>query len=113
MKVKAVAIIGEVRVKVSTEVLRDKAQNVTNSIKNMGNCFSELESIINRTVYYWIGDAAEQHRRIYREQRESIDEMMKRLKEHPQDLLTISQNYDLAEKQTAEMINRLPGNIIE
>lgn len=107
------AVIGEIRVKVSTEVLRDKAQNVTRSVGNMESCFRELESIMNRTAYYWIGDAADQHRRIYREQRESVDEMIKRLKEHPRDLLAISQNYDIAEKQAAEAGSRLPGNIIE
>ena len=107
------AIIGEVRIKVSTEVLRDKAQNVTGSIRSMENCFRDLESIVNRTGYYWIGDAADQHRRIYNEQRESVDEMIKRLKEHPRDLLAISQNYDFAEKQAAEAGSRLPGNIIE
>lgn len=106
------AIIGEVRVKVSTEVLRDKAQNVTANIRKMESCFRELEGIISRTGYYWIGDAAEQHRKIYNNQRESVEQMIKRLKEHPGDLLAISQNYDLAEKQAAEAGSRLPGNVI-
>lgn len=105
--------IGEVQVKVTPEVLRDKAQMVTNSITAMERCFDELAGIISRTSYYWIGEAGDQHRKIYNDQKESIAEMMKRLKEHPADLLTISQNYSITENAVQEEANRLPEDAIE
>lgn len=105
-------ITGDVHIKVNSTVLNAKAQDVSNSIKNMSTCFDELETIINRTSYYWIGEAGDMHRNIYKEQKSQIDEMMKRLKEHPVDLVTIAQTYELAESAVQSMAAELPGDII-
>ena len=105
-------ITGNVHIKVNSAVLNAKAQNVSNSIKNMSNCFDQLETIINRTSYYWIGEAGDMHRNIYKEQKSQIDEMMKRLKEHPADLITIARTYESAESEVQSMASELPGDII-
>lgn len=107
------AIIGEVSVKVRPEVLAEKSQEVSASIRKMASCFEELERIISRTGYYWIGEAGDMHRKLYQEQREAVDEMMKRLEEHPKDLLTISQTYVQAEQAVTSIANELPGDVIE
>lgn len=105
-------ITGDVRIKVNSAVLKDKAQNVSNSIRNMENCFEQLETIINRTSYYWIGEAGDMHRRIYKDQKPQIEEMMKRLKEHPIDLVTIAQTYENTESAVQSIAAELPGDII-
>lgn len=105
--------IGEVHVKVSTEILNQKADSVNKSILVMENCFQELANIMDRTGYYWIGEAGEQHRRMYAEQRQNVDEMIRRLKEHPRDLQAISQNYVVTEKAVQEIATALPGDVIE
>lgn len=105
--------IGEVHVKVSTEVLNAKADSVSKSITIMENCFRELKEVIDRTAYYWIGEAGDQHRRMYIEQQQNIDEMVKRLREHPRDLQTISQTYVTTERAVQEMADVLPGDVIE
>ena len=79
----------------------------------MASCFEDLERIINRTNYYWIGEAGDMHRSLYQEQKENVDEMIRRLKEHPQDLLTIAQNYVQTEQAVEAVANRLSGNAIE
>ena len=53
------------------------------------------------------------HRSLYQEQKENVDEMIRRLKEHPQDLLTIAQNYVQTEQAVEAVANRLSGNAIE
>lgn len=106
------AIMGNVEIKVSTAALASKAQTVSKSVTNMANCFENLGRIIDRTSYYWIGEAGETHRRIYREQKPKIDEMMKRLKEHPADLLTISQTYESAESEVQAIAAELPADVI-
>ena len=53
------------------------------------------------------------HRKLYQEQKENVDEMMRRLKEHPQDLLTIAQNYVQTETSVEEIANQLSGDVIE
>lgn len=107
------AIIGEVFIKVRPEVLVDKSQEVSASIRKMASCFDELERIINRTSYYWIGEAGDMHRKVYQDQRDNVDEMMKRLQEHPKDLLTISQNYVQAEQAVTSIANELSGDVID
>ncbi len=106
------AITGDVRVKVNSAVLNSKAQAVSNSIGKMQQCFDQLETIIKRTSYYWIGEAGDLHRKIYQEQQPQIEEMMKRLKEHPRDLVTMAQTYDAAEVQIQAMAAELPGDVI-
>ena len=107
------AIIGDVHIKVSTDILNDKAQTVSKSISNMANCFEDLERIVNRTSYYWIGEAGDLHRKLYQEQKSKVEEMLKRLKEHPKDLAAIAQNYQAAEMKVTQVANALSGDVIE
>lgn len=105
-------ILGDVHIKVNSAVLNSKAQAVSDSIKSMADCFEQLETIINRTSYYWIGEAGDMHRNIYKEQKFQVDEMMKRLKEHPVDLMAIAHTYELTESMVQSMAAELPGDII-
>ena len=105
-------ITGDVHIKVNSTVLNSKAQSVSKSIGNMANCFEQLELVINRTSHYWIGEAGDLHRKIYRDQKPQIEEMMKRLKEHPIDLMTIAQTYEATEAAVQSMASELPGDII-
>lgn len=107
------SIVGDVRIKVSTDALINKADVVSQNIIRMENCFAEMESIINRTAGYWIGEAGNMHRQIYREEIPTIEEMIKRLKEHPRDLIAIAQNYMVSEQNVREITNALAGNVIE
>lgn len=107
------AIIGEVLIKVRPEVLVEKSQEASAAIHKMESCFDELERIINRTGYYWLGEAGDMHRRLYQEQKEDVDEMMRRLREHPRDLLTIAQNYAQTEQAVEEIAKQLSGDVIE
>lgn len=106
-------MIGNATIKVSTDVLVTKAQEVTQRINSMSNCFDDLETVIGRTSYYWIGEAGDMHRKLYQEQKEDVAEMMKRLKEHPKDLIAIAQNYSEAEKSVTEVANILSGDVIQ
>lgn len=105
-------IPGTVQIKVNPAVLSDKAQTVSRQIKNMENCFEQLDMIVNRTACYWMGEAGDRHRMLYKEQRPQIEEMMRRLKEHPADLLAIAQNYETAESAVQSMAAELPGDVI-
>lgn len=106
------AITGTVQIKVNSAVLSGKAQAVSKQIKNMENCFEQLDTIVNRTGYYWMGEAGDRQRALYREQRPQIEEMMRRLKEHPADLLAIAQNYEMAESSIQSMAAELPNDVI-
>lgn len=106
------AITGTVRMKVNSAVLNDKAQVVLRQIKSMENCFERLDTIVNKTRGYWMGEAADRQRMLYQEQRPQIEEMMRRLKEHPADLMAIAQNYEAAESQVQSIAAELPNDVI-
>jgi len=108
----AQAMLTGAHIRVSTEVLVDKAQQVLGCITNMNNIFSQIESMISRTNYYWIGEAGDLHRKLYIKQKDTIEEMMRRLREHPRDLQAIAQNYVRSENEIESMANELPGNVI-
>lgn len=107
------AIGGNISIKVQPEILAQKSQEVSTGIRKLSSCFDDLERIVNRTSYYWAGEAGDRHRRLYREQKGNVDEMMRRLKEHPKDLLEISQNYMQTEKTVETIANELSGDVIE
>lgn len=105
--------IANVQIKVSTEVLKAKADEVSAKISNMKNYFEEVEGLISGTNGYWIGEAGDLHRKLYNDQKEKIEEIFKRLEEHPKDLLTIALNYEDVEARVEEISTALPGDIIE
>lgn len=107
------AIGGNVIIKVNPEVLVQKSGEVSADIKKLSTCFDDLERIVNRTSYYWIGEAGDMHRKLYQEQKENVDEMMRRLEEHPRDLLDIAQKYVDVENVAGTIANELSGNVIE
>jgi len=106
------AITGDVQIRVTPLALKEKAATVTNNIAAMQTCFDELEQIINRTSYYWIGEAGDMHRQMYAEQKSAIAEMMRRLSEHPKDLLTISGQYEVTEQEVEAIGQSLSGDVI-
>lgn len=100
-------------IKVTPEVLSDKSGQVLKCVNNMANTFQQLETVVNRTSYYWIGEAGDLHRKLYNQQKSTIDEMMQRLREHPRDLITIAQIYSNVEKEVESIAIELPGDVIE
>jgi hypothetical protein len=104
------AIIGQVNIMVNTQLLINKSNEVTNSILQVEKSFESLDTAINRTAYYWIGVAGDNHRKIYNDQKYIIEEMLNRLKEHPKDLLAIAGIYDDASKNKS--LKELPGDVI-
>ena len=104
--------IGSVVVKVSPEVLVTQAEEVRRLGKDMKNRFQTLQNTIERTREYWIGDAGELHRKLCDEQKDAIDRMLRRLLEHPDDLLAISENYRATERTNVESAAVLDTDII-
>ncbi len=105
--------IGSVQIRVTPQVMRNQAQEVKRLGIEMQNRFKELESIMSRTKNYWIGDAGDVHRKMYNERKSDIATMLKRLKEHPDDLIMIAANYDEAERENVSKSAPLPSDVIE
>lgn len=89
---------GSVKVRVSSEVLRRNAAEVTGRIDRVQRLFEEMDGRIRGTRGYWIGAGGEAHRKAYEMEKETIALILRRLREFPDDLLKISGNYERGEQ---------------
>lgn len=107
------AIMGNVELLVTPEVLNQKAGEVEKNVANMKQRFENMKTLVERSKSYWVGDAGDQHRQNYLNQAESIDMVLRRLGEHPGDLRSIAQTYTATELKIEEsVIQTLPGNVL-
>lgn len=97
---------------VRTEVLKEKAQTVKTEIAKMNHYLDELATRLEGTRGYWIGEAGDLHRRLYNEQKENVAYMMKRLSEHPDDLMQMAGVYEAAENENTSVGQSLSGDVI-
>lgn len=99
-------------IRVDTSVMVNKADQVSRAISNMERTFQELQHIVTGTNGYWIGEAADHHRRMFTDEKEDITEILKRLKEHPEDLKQMAAGYEETEKSLAEENQKLHDDYI-
>lgn len=104
--------LGNVEFRVTTEALKQQANEVSTRVTRVQDLFSELRRTIQNTRSYWIGEAGNLYRQRYEERQDELDEMFRRLKEHPRDLLQIAGVYEEGERQVLEIINDLSTNAI-
>ncbi|MBQ9991570.1 MAG: hypothetical protein IJP31_11640 [Lachnospiraceae bacterium] len=105
-------MIGSISVKVTPEALVAQAEEVRRLAEDMTIRFQNLKEIMDGTRGYWIGEAGDLHRKIYNEQMDEIDVRLRRIKEHPDDLLAISENYRAGERKNVETAVFLEADII-
>lgn len=99
-------------IQVDTSVMIDKANQVSSAISKMEGTFGELQRIVSGTNGYWIGDAAEHHRKMFYDEKEDIAKILNRLKEHPEDLKQMAAGYERTEKDLAEKNQQLRNDYI-
>lgn len=100
----------EVTFTVTTQELKIKAEQVSREISQMEFFYQALESLVSSTVSYWEGDAAELFRRMFTEHQNEVNDIVKRLKAHPTNLLTMAGIYEGAEQVITESNVKLPTN---
>ena len=106
------AIIGQVELLVTPEVLNQKAGEVEKLVANMRTRFENMKTLVDKSSGYWIGEAGEMHRKNYADQKDNIDTILRRLSEHPGDLRAIAQTYTTVELKTQESAANLPGDVL-
>lgn len=102
---------GNLTLNVSAARLKEQADVTSDKIKEMTEMFEELEEVISRTSHYWNGEAGDYYRILYGENKEEIEDMLKRLKEHPAKLLQAARICG-DEQQEEKMASPLPGDVI-
>lgn len=100
------------RLNVAPEILEQQANVVRNQLMDMQETFNALRSLVEGSSGYWIGEAAEAHRRAYLNQMTNIDDMFRRYQEHIVDLEGIAGIHREAEAASTTFADELPESTL-
>lgn len=105
--------MGSIQLKVAPEVLNAKAQDITEQISGISDSWKEMCRIIHKSKTYWEGEASACHRKAFEGNKKDVERLLRRLKGHPKELLTMAGIYVQAEAEAEKLALSLPDNIIE
>lgn len=93
----------DIKMNVLPNELDIKAQEAATAIFEMEQLLANVQDTVNRTEYYWNGEAAEINRKVFLEQKEDMEAILSRLKEYPETLRKVANIYrEIEEKPKAE-----------
>ena len=101
----------DIKMNVLPNELDMKAQEATTAIFEMEQLLANVQDTVNRTEFYWNGEAAELNRKVFLEQKEDMEEILTRLKEYPATLRKVANIY----RETEEKPKAVPwsSNLID
>ncbi len=98
--------------KVSPDELKTQAKNIENEIKEIQKDHDKILAAINSTKGYWTGEASQKHQSNYKNIDEDFTTVLKRLKEHPKDLLKMAGVYADANESAKEIAESLNEDVV-
>ncbi len=102
----------DIILKVETEVLKSKASEVTGYVDGLETHFNSIYDIVTRSSGYWVGAAGEKARTEFNNQKENTDQVIRRFREHPEDLLAMAGIYDKMEQAVVTLNKTLSTDVI-
>lgn len=97
---------------VDPERMMEKSSFITGKVEILTECIAGFEDKVNDTSGYWIGEAGDLYRSMYRESKEEIGEIMERLRSHANKLYAIAQQSSENEKEVTELAESLMDQVI-
>ena len=101
-----------ITIKVDTEVLRSKAQEIQGQIGDIESQLKTLAGYMRQLKSSWRGPAGSNHYDMYQDYNEDLMEMVKGLKEYPKELLEMAGLYRETEEQAQGVAKSLATNIL-
>lgn len=98
-------------IRVTPAELKNQSNLVMADLKSIEKHWKSIETLVNGTKNYWEGDASNTHIRNYKDIKDDVDKVIKRLKENPVKLQTMAGVYDEAEESAKATANELPTNV--
>lgn len=99
-------------VKVDTAALKQHAESFKKTAKSLQSDFNELQKVVERTRYYWVGQAGDRYRQRFAAKKDTTDAILTRLVKYPQDLLTMANLYEQTETVQTRKTAALKTNYI-
>lgn len=94
---------------VTPEEMQEAASQLSGYLSTMQECFSAMKNTMSNTIGYWVGEAGDAHRRLYENQVDKTEEIIRRYQEHITDLNTMAGVYSDAELKAAAEAEQLPS----
>ena len=108
----AVSSYSDLSFTVKPEELYNAAESLQGQINYIKKQFMAMEQSINKSAGFWIGDAGDKYRTVYKEQVKEADKMFQRLTEHVNDLREIAGVYVNKENEVVALAAQLPPDVI-
>lgn len=89
--------------RVTPETLEKKAEEFSTVVTDIRTRFEQVQLRSSKTKGYWKGEAGERDRESYGSYKDDIRFILKRLEEHPRDLLEMAGIYRAAERDAAQI----------
>lgn len=97
---------------VDRNTIIEKADRVSGAISNVERLLDEIQAIVTRTSGYWTGEAADWHRKMFTDEKDEMGIILRRLKEHPENLRLMAMNYERVEGKAASQNQQLRNDYI-
>lgn len=101
-----------VTLKVAPSVLKTQSGVVSSEVRKLEQAWKEMESVFKKTKGYWEGQASNQHIEYYNDIKDDVETIIRRLKEHPVDLLKMAGIYEESETAAQQIATSLPQDVI-
>lgn len=101
-----------ITLKVTPEEIKSKAQQIQGQIERFEAAWSNMAQLVGSSRGYWEGEAGNLHQKQFRLYQEDVERIVRRLKEHPVDLLKMAEIYEESESKVQEKIRELSGDVI-
>ena len=97
---------------VDTKRMVAKANVVSSVNSDMEITFNQHQPVVSKTNRSWVGAAGDHHRRMFNDEKDDIAFILVRLKEHPEDLKLMANNFETTERKLTEMNRQLRSDYI-
>ena len=101
-----------ITIKVSPDVLKAKAVSIDSRIGRVERELKTIKDQIASSKNDWEGDAGNTHQKKYKDLQDEIRTVIRELKAHPKNLLTMAGLYSGTESELQAAANQLPTNVI-
>ena len=106
------AELENITIRTLPQVLAAQAAVIADRTHVIEERFQRIEEMIGRSASYWSGDGGDAHRRVYRESKEGIEEVLADFRETSDALETIARRYGSAESTQTARETGLPSDVI-
>ncbi|MDO4555391.1 MAG: WXG100 family type VII secretion target [Lachnospiraceae bacterium] len=101
-----------IQLKVTPDRLKEKSQEITNQINRFESYWKQLSQLVKNSKSYWVGDASNSHQKQLSDYTTDVERIIKRLREHPEELLEMAEIYEEAEEKAQSIASALPDDVI-